>query len=72
MRASIPFGGGECRVFFHKECLKYHGHKGDPGMTLEICRANGEKAQMILVWVEALRVGNNSHPQGLGVVRVRP
>jgi hypothetical protein len=34
--------------------------------------ANGEKAQVILVWVRAPGVGNASHPRGLGVMRVRP
>ena len=41
-------------------------------MTLETCGANGEKAQVILMWVRAPGVGNASHPRDLGVIRVRP
>jgi hypothetical protein len=61
-----------CRAPLHKGCPKHHGHKGDPGVTPGTCGANGEKAQVILVWVRAPGVGNASHPQGLGVIRVRP
>ena len=38
----------------------------------EICGAIGKRAQLILVWVRALGVGNASHPWRLGVTRVRP
>jgi hypothetical protein len=41
-------------------------------VTPGTCGTDGEKAQVILVWVRALGVGNASHPRGLGVVRVRP
>jgi hypothetical protein len=53
MRASTPFGGGECRAPLQKECPKHHGHKGDPGVTPGTCGAGGEKVQVILVWVRA-------------------
>jgi hypothetical protein len=56
----------------HKGCPKHHGHKGDPGVTPRTCGAGGEKAQVILVWVRAPGVGNASHPQRLGVMRVMP
>jgi hypothetical protein len=60
-----------CHAPLHKECLKHHGHKGDPGVTPGNCGTDGEKAQMILVWVRAPGVGNASHPRGLGVMKVR-
>ena len=72
MRASTSFGGGDCRAPLHMECPKHHGHKGDPGVTPKTCDAVGERAQVILVWVRAPGVGNASHPQRLGVMRVRP
>jgi hypothetical protein len=65
MRASTPFGGDECCAPPHKGCSKHHWHKGDPGVTSGTCGAEGEKAQMILVWVRAPGVGNASDPQGL-------
>jgi hypothetical protein len=37
----------------HKECPKHHWHKGDPGVTPGTCGADGERAQVILVWVRA-------------------
>ena len=49
--------------------LKHHGHKGDPGVTPGTCGADGEKAQVILVWVRVPGVGNTSHPRGLGSMR---
>ena len=55
-----------------KGCLKDHGHKGDPGVTPGTCGADGENAQVFLVWVRASGVGNASHPRRLGVMRVRP
>ena len=58
MRASTPFSGSECHPPFHEECLKHHGHKGDPGVTLGSCDTVGERAQVILVWARALGVGN--------------
>ena len=61
-----------CRAPLHNECPKHHGHKGDPGVTPGTCGADGEKAQMIRVWVRAPGVGNASHLRGLGVMRVRP
>ena len=54
-----------------KGCLKHHGHKGDPGVTPETSGTDGEKAQVILLWVQALGVGNASHLRGLGVMGVR-
>ena len=54
MRASTPFGGGECRTPLLEECRQHHGHKGDPEVTLGTCGAIGERAQVILVWVRAL------------------
>ena len=45
MRASTPFGGGECRWPLHKECLKYLGHKGNPRVTLGTCDTNGEERE---------------------------
>ena len=60
------------RAPFHEECLKHHEHKGDPGVTPKTCGGIGERAQMILVWVRALDVENASHPQKLGVMRVKP
>ena len=53
MRASIPFGGGECRAPLLKECPQHHGHKEDPGVTPGTCGAIGERAQVIVVWVRA-------------------
>jgi hypothetical protein len=58
-----------CPAPLHKECPKHHGHKGGPGVTLETCGADGEKAQVISV---GEGVGNASNPQGLGVMKVRP
>ena len=60
-----------CRVHFHEECLKHHGHKGDPRVTPKTCGAVSERGQVILVWVRAPSDGNTSHPQRLGVTRVR-
>ena len=56
----------------HEECPKHHGHKGDPGVTPGTCGAVGERAQGILVWLRAPNVGNASHSQTLGGMRVRP
>ena len=62
-----------CRAPLHEECLQHHGHKGDPGvLTLGTSGAIGERAQVILVWVRAPGVENASHPQSLGVTKVRP
>ena len=55
MRASTPFGGGECRAPLLEECPQHHGHKGDPGVTPGTCGAIGERTQVILVWVRAPR-----------------
>ena len=41
-------------------------------MILEICSTIGKKAQMILLGVRALDVGNASYPRRLGVTRVEP
>jgi hypothetical protein len=46
--------------------------QGDPGVTPETCGADGEKAQVILVWVKAPGVGNATHLRGLGIMKVRP
>ena len=55
-----------------KDCSQHHVHNRDPRVTSGICGAIGERAQMILVWVRAPRHGNASHPQELGVTRVKP
>jgi hypothetical protein len=47
-----------CCAPLHEECPKHHGHKGDSGVTPGTCDAGGERAQVILVWVSALGVGN--------------
>jgi hypothetical protein len=60
------------RAPLQKGCSKHHGHKGDPGVTPGTCGTGGEKAQVILVWVRALGVGNASHPQRLGVMKEWP
>jgi hypothetical protein len=62
----------ECRAPLHKRCPKHQGHKGDPGVTPGTCCADGEKAQLILVWVRAPGVGNASHPRRLGIMRKKP
>ena len=51
-----------CRATLHKDYLKYHGHKGDPKLTPEICGAVGKKTHVIQVWVRSLGVGNASYP----------
>ena len=51
MRASIPFGGGECRASLLEKNLQHHGHKEDPIVKLGNCCAIGEKAQVILMGV---------------------
>ena len=51
-----------CRTPLREVCLKHHGHNGDPIMTLGTCGAVGERAQVIIVWVRVLSVGNASHP----------
>ena len=51
-----------CRAPLHEERPKHHGHKGDPGFSPGTSDAVGERAQVILVWVRALSVGNASHP----------
>ena len=61
-----------CCAPLHKECPKYHGPKGDPGVTPRTCGAVGDWAQVILVWVRFPGVGNASHPQRLGAMRVSP
>ena len=61
----------QCRAPLH-ECPKHHGHKGDLEMTPKTCGAVGERAQVILVWVKALGVGNAPHPWRLGVTRLKP
>ena len=62
MRASIPSVGGECRAPLHEKCPNHHGYKGYIGVIPMICGVVGERAQMIIVWVRALGVGNASHP----------
>jgi hypothetical protein len=46
-------------------------YKGDPGVTHETYSAVDERAQMVIVWLKARGVRNDSHPQRLGVTRVR-
>ena len=60
-----------CRASLHKECPNHLRHKGNSRVTSGTCGTNGEKAQVILVWVRAPGIGNASQPQGLGVMRVR-
>ena len=55
-----------------EECPQHHGHKGDAGVTLGTCGANGERAQMILVWMRTWSIGNAFHLWRLGVTRGRP
>jgi hypothetical protein len=64
--------GGPCRIYVYEEYLKHHGHKGDPGATPGTCGVVGERAQVILMWVRALDIGNVSHPKRLRATRVRP
>ena len=71
-RDGINIIGIHCRAPLHEECPKHHGHKEDPGVTPESCGAVGGRAQVILVWVRALGVGNASHPRRLAGTRVRP
>jgi hypothetical protein len=40
-----------CHAPLHEECPQRNGHKGDPGMTPEICGASDEMDQVILVWM---------------------
>ena len=61
-----------CRAPLLEECSQHHGHMGDPGVTPKTCGAIGERAQVILVWMRAPGGGNASHPQELGVMRIRP
>ena len=49
-----------CPTPLHEECLQHHVHKGDPGVTPETCDAIGKGAQVIIVWVRALGIGNAS------------
>jgi hypothetical protein len=42
MKTLILFGGYEYCAPFHDECPKYHGHKGDPGVTPRTCKIVGE------------------------------
>ena len=62
---------GKCRALLLEECPQHHGHNGDPRVMPKTCAAIGERAQVILVWVRAPGHGNASHPQKLGVTRVR-
>ena len=55
-----------------EECLQHYGHKGDPEVTHGTCGAIGERAQVILVWVRALGIGNASHPRRLRIMKVKP
>ena len=48
------------------------GPMGNPKVIVMTCDAIGERAQVILVWVRVPGVENGSHPQRLGVTRVRP
>ena len=61
-----------CRAPLLEEFLQHHGHKGDHGVTPKTCGAISERAHVILVWMRAPGRGNASHPQELGVTRVRP
>ena len=51
-----------CRAPLHEEYPKHHGHKGDPRVTPGTSGAVGERAQVVLVWLTTLGVGNASHP----------
>ena len=61
----------ECHAPLLQECPQYHGHKGEPKVTPGTCGAIGERIQVILLWVRAPGRGIASHPQELGVTRVR-
>ena len=45
----------KCCAPLLKNSPQHHGHKGDSGVTLRTCGAIGKRAQMILVWVKALK-----------------
>ena len=36
----------KCPAPLHEECLKHHGHKGDPRVTHETCGAIGDDTPM--------------------------
>ena len=52
MRASTPFGGGECRAPLYEECPQHHGHKGTPewhpGLVAPLMWGIGAKSR---VWL---------------------
>ena len=60
----------KCRAPLYENCLRHHGHKGEPKVTFGTCGAIGEMAQVILVWITTTSVENASHPHRLGVTRV--
>ena len=68
----VNVGRRGCHAPLHEECLKHHGHKGDLGVTPVTCGANGERAQVMLVWMRAPGIRNACHPWRLGVTKVRP
>jgi hypothetical protein len=68
----IALSEQHCRAPLQKACLKHHKHNEDLRVTPGTCGADGEKAQMIIVWVRASGVGNTSHARGLGVTKARP
>ena len=52
-----------CRAPLHEKCSKHHELKGDPGTTPRTCGAIDERAQVILVWMRTLSIGNAFHPR---------
>ena len=72
MRASTPFGGGECRAPLLEECLQHHRYKEDPRVMLGTCGAIGERAQVILMWMRALGRWERLSPTKTRNHEVRP
>ena len=62
----------DCHPPLHEDCLKYHGHKGDPRVIPKTCGAIGERAQVNLVWTKASDIKNAFHPWKYEVTGVRP
>jgi hypothetical protein len=56
---------------FMRSAQNTMGTKEPQGNTW-IRAAIGEKAKVILMWMEALGFGNVSHGQTLGIIKIRP
>ena len=50
------------RIPLLEECPQHHGHKGNPELTPGTCGAIGERTQVILVWMRALRLWESLPP----------